>query len=379
MKNKVLFITVVDMYDKNGNGGVKGSQRNLDLIENYFGKENVVLVTFPRKEYTIPPKGAITFNRTQNNFEHLIAALFGCKVYLPWYEKKIFSFIKRQKVDCLFIDSSMLGRMAKIKDRFKTIVFFHNVEAEYAYNKVKNEGLRFLPSYWASKKNEKMAMKYADSVVCLNERDRRDLEKLYKRTADYVLPVTLKDQFNEDECKSLKIQDNKILFVGAYMPQNIFSIEWFISNVMLKLPGLTLDIVGKGFEKKKQEYAKYKNVNVIGEVDDLGEYYYSHKIVVLPIQYGAGMKIKTAEAMMYGRKIIASDEALEGYEVDSIADIIRCNKPEEYIEAILKINNSSDDKFGNYSKQVRERFLDCYETQNLYSRFSDYMDNLLKK
>ena len=357
------------MYDMNGNGGVKGSQRNYNLIADIYGKENTILITFPRKEYTSPPDGAIYWKRTQNNFEHLLAAMFGCKVYYPWDEKQMFDYIKKQNIDLLFIDSSMLGRMARIDGNFKKIVFFHNVEATYALNKVKNEGLHFLPSYLASKKNEKLAMRYADTIVCLNERDKNELKKLYGRTPDYILPVSMTDIFDLNTASKSECKGNSLLFVGAYMPQNITSIEWFIKNVMRHIPDITLDIVGKGFEEKKSEYSHYKNVNVIGTVDNLNIYYYTHPIVVLPIQYGAGMKIKTVEAMMYGRTIIASDEALEGYSVDSTSDIYRCNKPEEYIVSIKKALSSHK----VYSLAVRELFIKNYETTVLYNNFKKFI------
>lgn len=366
---KVIFITVVDIYDKNGNGGVKGSQRNLKLISDIYGRENVMLITFPRHEYTTPPDNAICWERTQNNLQHLIAAIFGCKVYFPWNERKMFRFICDQKPDILFIDSSMLGRMAKIKGDFLKVVFFHNVEASYAYNKVKNEGIRFLPSYYASKSNEKKAMLYADKVICLNMRDKNQLSKLYEREADYILPVTMEDVFDENKLAQYSIKKNTLLFVGAFMPQNIVSIEWFIENVMSQLPDICLDIVGKGFEKKASEYSKYNNVNVIGTVDDLDDIYYSHNILVLPILYGAGMKIKTAEALMYGRQIIASDEALEGYNVEGVKDIYRCNNVEEYVKAIRTAVNNMNKEF----KSVRNLFLEKYETHAVLEDFRNFL------
>lgn len=359
---KALFITLVDIYDNNGNGGVKGSQRNLQLLRDIYGEDNIILVSFPRNEYTAPPQGEIFFSRTQNNFQHLIAALFGCKVYFPWQEDNIFKFINKQNIELLFIDSSMLGRMARIKGEYKKVVFFHNVEANYALNKVKNEGIKFFPSYFSSKYNEKIAMKHADIVICLNERDSIELYNLYKRKADYILPVTLEDKFKLEKCNTTKMAKRRLLFVGAFMPQNIVSIEWFINNVMIHLPDIVLDIVGKGFEKKKDEYLKFKNINIIGEVDDLGEYYYSHLIVVLPIRYGSGMKIKTVEAMMYGRNIIASDEALEGYDIENVAGIYRCNTSDEYIATIRSL---MDKKCERYSSSVRELFLSKYETKSL--------------
>lgn len=368
---KVLFITVVDIYDNHGNGGVKCSQRNLTLLKKIFGDENVIVASFPRNEYTIPPKGAITFPRTQNNFQHLVAALLGCKVYFPWKEREIIQFIEQQNADLLFIDSSILGRLARIRGNFKKLVFFHNVEADYAFNKVRNEGIRFWPSYYASKKNEIYAMKYADLVVCLNQRDADNLKDLYGRGADYNLPITLPDQFDERQAGSAECLNNRILFVGSLMPQNQISVEWFIDNVMAKLPDVTLDIVGKGFEKKKEDYERNLNVKVIGAADNLGEYYYSHAIVVLPILYGSGMKVKTAEAMMYGKIIIGSDEALEGYDVNGVEGIYRCNTEEDYIQAIRSNINKDN---GLLRENIRNLFLSKYESGSIVNEFKNFID-----
>lgn len=80
----------------------------------------------------------------------------------------------------------------------------------------------------------------------------------------------------------------------------------------------------------------------------------------MPIFYGDGMKIKTAEAMMYGKTILASDEALEGYEVKDIQGIYRCNTREEYLETIHMIERNEN----YYNKSVRNLFLSKYCLNN---------------
>ena len=55
MSKKILFISVVDIYDKRGNGGIKASQRNHELLKACFGEENVMMASFSQKEYTEPP------------------------------------------------------------------------------------------------------------------------------------------------------------------------------------------------------------------------------------------------------------------------------------------------------------------------------------
>lgn len=371
MFKRVLFITVANIFDSTGAGGVKASLEHLTLLQKCCGKENVqVCVYLKPKEMAINNEVEI-FKREDSSFKVLIAALFGCKIYLPWHERDIVRFIDTYSPDLLVLDFSLLGRLIRLKHSYKTLVFYHNIEADYSFNKVKNEGWFYLPSYWASKMNDRWASK-ADKVICFNKRDSDRLYECYGRKADLLIPITFKDNF--DESQTITEYKREILFLGSLFPPNQLSIEWFIKEVMPLLNNIKLNIVGKGFEEKKEEYEKNRNVKVIGTVQELAPYYYAHCVVVLPIQYGAGMKVKTAEAMMYGRRIFASDEALEGYDVEGVSGITRCNSAEEYIAAI---NNyfQKEEKLP-YQSDVRKLFMDKYETGCCEKRFHRIMDEL---
>lgn len=375
-KKKALFITTTNIFDGNGNGGVKASKEHLNMVQKYFGEDNVQVCVFalPEEIGKINSKNERedVFPKLVGNFKLLIAALGGCRVYLPWEERKFFQYIDSVLPDLLFLDFSILGRIMRRKANYKTVVFFHNMEADYTYNKVKKEGLVYYPAYMAAKKNDKWAT-LADRVICLNERDSRRMEFLYGRKSDLNLPITFEDSFDID--RTNKEYDREILFLGSLFGPNQDGIEWFIENVMPSLENVRLNIVGNGFETKKEEYEKYKNVSVVGRVDRPSEYYYRHAAVVMPIRYGAGMKVKTAEAMMYGRHIFASDEALEGYEVDGIDGIERCNTAEEYIKAINNFFNSG--KKVEYEYYVRKLFLEKYESNVVYSNMQKLFEKLI--
>ena len=81
-------------------------------------------------------------------------------------------------------------------------------------------------------------------------------------------------------------------------------------------------------------------VHIYGFVVDLSDFYYRAKIVISPIHVGGGMKTKTAEALMYGKTILGSSEAFEGYEIDDRCMIL-CNTADEYIDNIRKLRNST--------------------------------------
>lgn len=354
---KILFLTSNDVGDKYGNGGVQGTRKNFSLIEGIIGEENVILCSIKAKEHIKYERCDVVIEQPKNNICILFANLCGCKRYFPWQEKYIIKEIEKNKIDILFVDSSILGRIVRRKLSCKTIVFFHNIEAEYAWNKVKNEGIWFIFSFLASKINEKYAIK-ADKIGCLNEGESKKIGKLYGREADFYLPVTFKDRFDLEKVKYAFRKE--ILFVGSLFGPNEASINWFVENVMSELPEYTLNIVGKGFEANREKYKKYDNIRVIGSVKDIDEYYYKHLVVVMPILFGAGMKVKVAEAMMFGKNILATDEALAGYEVDGVGGIYRCNTSDEYKVSIENIFNVKE--YEPYNLEVRNRFLEKYET-----------------
>ena len=107
------------------------------------------------------------------------------------------------------------------------------------------------------------------------------------------------------------------------------------------------------------KFLETSNVKVIGTVDNLDELYIKAEAVVIPIFSGGGMKVKTAEAMMYGKKIYGTEEALTGYDIQNMDYIIECNTAEQFIENI-NMNSGND----YYHSEVRERFLEKYEQKN---------------
>lgn len=370
---KGLFITTQDINDKNGNGGVQCARRNYKLLKQYSRIEwNVCIIR--KKNYCEDNISDIKIEQPKNQIGELLAAICGYKRIYPSDAHRIEKFVKEQKIDIVWIDMSLLGKLAFLRKYCKVVVFFHNCEYDFSVNKVKNEGIKYYLSAVASKHNEIAAAK-ADLMVGLNKRDSKRLEQLYGRGLDCMLPISFDDTY--DKTRTGSFEQKQLLFVGSYFKPNSASIEWFIDNVMPHLKDYTLTIVGKGFECKKQEYQnKCSNVTVLGSVDNISEYYYKYPVIVMPILYGDGMKVKTAEAMMYGKTIFASDEALEGYDVDGVDGIYRCNTVDEYVSAIKSVFES-DKEIPFCQTAVRECFCTKYTNASLYTVIKKCLDDLL--
>ena len=99
-------------------------------------------------------------------------------------------------------------------------------------------------------------------------------------------------------------------------------------------------------------------------------YYYIHSdAVVSPILAGDGMKVKTAEAIMYGKPIFATDEALEGYEVSQLKKIFRCNTSQEFITAINAY--AGKPPYFPFNQEIRSLFLEKYHTSCYIKPFKE--------
>lgn len=357
---KVLFITSADMMKTYNNGGEHACKSNLNFLYRLYGKENVDILYFTEYIGKLP-EHQYAFRRLRR-WRAAFAQILGYKMYYPWDEKKILKLISKISADIIFFDGALTGTLiAKLPAETFKIVYATNCEKKYYGLKMKHEGIIHAIEYFCVKKNEKAAMDRSDCLICISKRDANDIYHFYGRRADVILPISFKDRYDVNKIKNQEY-GKELLFVGSNFGPNYEGIKWFVDNVMTQLKEFKLYIVGKDFENNRDDLQK-DNVTVIGSVDNLDEYYYRYPMLVMPILYGAGMKVKTAEAMMFGRTILATDEALEGYDVENIKGIYRCNSAEEFADCIKSLTNEG---LPYVQEDVRHLFMEKYSQEAAY-------------
>ena len=155
------------------------------------------------------------------------------------------------------------------------------------------------------------------------------------------------------------------LFLGAYFPPNNEGIVWFVKNVLPHV-NIRMKVVGKGMARLKAEEPTLKDIEVISDAPDLLPYFEEADIMILPIFKGSGMKVKTCESLMYGKNIIATDEAFVGYDVDYDKVGGKCNTAEEFIARIKEFEKNPRPRFNAYSRQM---FLEKYSEEGVVEKF----------
>lgn len=367
---KIAMVIACDLFTGKSYGGKQCALRNLELLRAAAAPDELKTFAFSVNIPRQPPAGMTVYPALGGNLQVALGALARYKVMSPATERKVLAALRDFEPDLLWVDNSQLGRLFNRSWNVPTVCFFQNAEQLYAKHKVEYESKIYLPSYWSSTYNETCAVRRADRLVCLNARDSAELKSLYGRGADLLLPISFGDVFDPVRATQTQAAPRTLLFVGSKFPPNVDGITWFVNRVMPQLPEYTLKIVGRSFETLKDTLTR-SNVQVIGGVEDLAAYYYESSAMVMPIQYGDGMKVKTAEAMMYGKSIFATTEALEGYEVTNLDGVWRCDDATAFVQAIRLAEETGE--LLPYRKAVRRRFLEKYDTATVQAEFDAFL------
>lgn len=364
---KVLFLYNNDMEFANGGGRI--TKRNL-----YFCSKmaEVQSLRITRKEYCKNMNHV--FRKFLNKFITFFMNFFlragGLSISI---ERNIMKLLKDNKYDYVFVDSSIYGRLVKkISKSNKTIVFFHNFEYKYYKDQISLKNPSAFLLFLSVLFNERLSCKYAELCLFITDKDRQDAENQYGiELKNYdIFPASF-----FDACVDTNFDTNGeyLLFVGSNFYANLNGIIWFIENILPNINKKLL-VIGSGMKnalhKYELLYSNNSKLEVLDFVDDLRPYYLNSICVLAPLFLGSGMKVKVAEAFMYGNFVIGTDLAFEGYIIDNKVLSI-CNTATQFIKKINDLNQKEIDH-----KYIHQYFLNNYETENQVKKIQERLKTI---
>ncbi len=130
-----------------------------------------------------------------------------------------------------------------------------------------------------------------------------------------------------------------LLFVSSNHAANVSGIRWFLTNIYLPhLAPAGVTLVVAGSISDWDGWPSHDNFFLLGQLARLEPLYAAARIVVLPIVEGAGVAIKTLEALAYGRPIVATSTAMRGLppSLDGVSISDDPNEMRRMISTLLK-------------------------------------------
>ena len=379
----ILYISKRSKYDI-------GSVTHFQALKDIYGEENVKYIDF---NFSMPPKNEknyICYGKYSGRVERLKRVIQrNTMIINNEIINNLCNIVKDENIDIIFSEESTLGafykQVKKTKKDVKIITFYHDIGADLFRQWRKQPGLLNKIENSLSIYQEKMCVKYGDYNWVFHQADFNKFNKFYGFDPDVMIPLAspvpaaIKRIQDKEDIQSDKVK--KLLFVGSSYYPNVIGIRWFVKNVLPELDkNIQLIIVGRGLEFLKKEFQDSR-VNVVGTVETPVPYYLDADIFIAPLFDGGGMKVKSIEAISYGKCFVGTEESLHGFWEefsDSVRNkfIYKVNTKEEWIAIINKLATQDTYKF---NKTVFNDFYSHFSYETMKKSFEEQLKRIDKE
>lgn len=139
--------------------------------------------------------------------------------------------------------------------------------------------------------------------------------------------------------------NDEILFVGSNTEPNIAGLKWFFENCWPKIleavPNATLTVAGS-VSSGMAGFPHPKAVQYRGIVDDLAPLYERAGVVISPLTFGSGLKVKLIEALALGKAMVASSVTLQGVETIAEHAVLKADHADDFTGAVISLTSNKD-------------------------------------
>ncbi len=149
-----------------------------------------------------------------------------------------------------------------------------------------------------------------DAVIACSVEDARLLSQRYDLRELAVIPNAVSVP---PAATRADAPDHDMLFVGnlSYAP-NVEGVRWFVREVLPRLCGLRVAIVGSRPVAEVQSLASDPRVTLAADVPDIGRWYANAHLALVPLLHGGGSRIKLIEALAHGLPVVATTRGAAG-------------------------------------------------------------------
>jgi len=198
-----------------------------------------------------------------------------------------------------------------------------------------------------------------DVTVVVSDEERERLLEMVPSADVEVIP-TMQDPV--EGVAPLEQRDG-IVFVGSFrhspnVDAAVFLVEHVMPHVWRSRPDAGVTIAGQDPPEELRALAGSR-VDVVGWVADIGAVLARTRVAVAPMRYGAGLQLKTVEAMAHGVPVVTTTLGAEGLGAHDGEQLLIADAPEE-IAARLSTLFDDDGLWRRLSDAGRAHVHECF-------------------
>lgn len=287
-----------------------------------FGRQKRTLTTRIFKKLRIQPSERMIYTHSLDDFFEL-KLLDACR---DLHRKHCFDFVL-----CEYI--FMSKALTVFPDKTIKIIDTHDRFSDRYKIFPKINGRRAMQWMSTSKRSERAGFNRADRIIAIQEEEARFFRKLTRRpviTVGHLFNAVIVNNDNE-------IPNKKILFFASNNKMNIDGYHHFVANtwplIRAALPECELIIAGLIC----RDIERINGVTYWGEVEDIAAVYSQIALSINPTRYGSGLKIKTIEALIYGKPVVSSINGSIGLEEMLDTCVFATDDPQKTGDIIVRL------------------------------------------
>lgn len=281
--------------------------------------------------------------------------------HYPWgVASYVNNLNKKEHFDACIIQYYRLSNLLPHISISRKAIYTHDV---FSYKDIRI-GKTFYETLDANE--EAKAMQRCPTIFAIQKEEATYFQMLSPRSKVYTV-------YNPYQTHKIQFVNNKtLLYIASRMEFNVTGIQFFLDNVWpslnKKIPDIKLIIGGTVCEKIQ---ARCNNVTLLGRVDNLDDFYALGDIVINPVYQGTGLKIKTFEALSYGKATIVHPHSMTGIYKPETAPLLQASTVEEWINAISYLIQTPQQ-----IKELTQQSLHYIEDMNQYIRaqYNDFLN-----
>lgn len=309
-KKRVLVFSPVPIYPS-----IQGNRKRMVNMLNKIKENDVELFLVLFGSDWIDGKN-ISKEQIDMDYKKLFAKVF----HYPKKRDHSSLFGKNIDIDDAYEDG--LGEyISNICKDYKIDIYLHNYIFQskvfeflpYSVIKILDTHDKFKDKYklakWYSysEEEESKGISRADIILSIQDEEKKYFESITNKEVVTVGHLS-ESNFLDKEYENLKV----IGIISSGHIRDFLAVEKFIQKFIEVVPeDLTLNIAGMVCEKLEPLY-KHPQINYLGLVNDLKDFYESINLCVIPPEDGTGLKIKSVEALSYGVPIISTKHGFIG-------------------------------------------------------------------
>ena len=304
-----------------GKGHYEKSKRNFLKTKEYWG-EHFIYLRVGKTEKIL--KNVLSLFR-----QKVCGGHEGTYDKYPW---KLTSYLKKiqreRKYDICLVQYYYLTKLFKTIKFEKMACFTHDV---FSYkNLIVNEQCP-----WIDANQEARAMQLCTDVLAIQEEEKNYYHNLAPQSRVY----NVYSPYSYVETPF--VGNHRILFLSGNNVYNQNGLRWFVYEVFplvkRKYSDAKLVIAGGICKEIKKQYEHIDGIELLGYVEEPVDLYKLGDVAINPTYQGTGLKIKTFEAISYGKATMVHPHSMAGVYNKETAPLFSSDKPQEWSDHIETI------------------------------------------